>query len=228
MDAELEIRGHAVRLLAERAVFLSGSRTLIVADTHWGKDATFRAAAVPIPPEVQAEGLARLERALARTKAVRLLVLGDLLHTRHAYRRTTSDAVLAWRQKHAGLTVTVVAGNHDRAAGPPPTAWNLDMRIEAIVEGDLVFRHDPAVDRRGYVFCGHLHPKVLLSGHGKQTLERPCFWFREAYGVLPAFSTFTGGARVRPAESDRVFVIADNEVIQITSDSLPASPPAGK
>jgi DNA ligase-associated metallophosphoesterase len=213
MDAHFEIQGHAVRLLAERGLFLAASRTLIVADTHWGKDATFRAAAVPIPPEVQQEGLSRLERAVARTEATRLLVLGDLLHTHHAYDRTTADAVLAWRAKHAALPITVVAGNHDRAAGPPPTAWNLDVRTEAIVEGNLVFRHDPVADPRGYVLCGHLHPKVLLTGRGSQTLERPCFWFREAYGVLPAFSTFTGGMRVRPTQGDRVFVIADDEVI---------------
>jgi DNA ligase-associated metallophosphoesterase len=213
MDAELAIREHAVHLLAERAAYLPSSRTLVVADTHWGKDATFRAAAVPIPPAVQEEGLARLERALARTSAARLLVLGDLLHTYHAYGRETSDAVLAWRRRHAELPITVVAGNHDRSAGPPPTTWNLDVRTEAIVEGNLVFRHDPAIDPRGYVFCGHLHPKVLLVGRGKQTLERPCFWFRESYGVLPAFSTFTGGARVRPTPGDRVFVIADDEVI---------------
>jgi DNA ligase-associated metallophosphoesterase len=222
MDAELVLRGHAVRLLVERAVFLPASRTLIVADTHWGKDATFRAAAVPIPPAMQEEGLARLERAVARSAADRMLVLGDLLHAHHAYDRPTADAVLAWRRRHDELPITVVAGNHDRAAGPPPAGWNLDFRTEAIVERDLVFRHDPAVDERGYVFCGHLHPKVLLTGRGKQTLERPCFWFRDAYGVLPAFSAFTGGARVRPTRADQVFVIADDEVIRMPTGSVHA------
>jgi hypothetical protein len=43
----------------------------------------------------------------------------------------------------------------------------------------------------------------------------PCFWFGAEVGLLPAFGGFTGSADVAPRGGDRVFVIADGEVIEV-------------
>src|SRR5262249_50769057 len=47
-DAIVEIAGERVTLLAERAAYWQRTRTLLVADTHFGKAATFRAAGIPV------------------------------------------------------------------------------------------------------------------------------------------------------------------------------------
>ncbi|MDQ8162739.1 MAG: DEAD/DEAH box helicase, partial [Gemmatimonadota bacterium] len=75
----LTVAGEPVVLLADRALWLPGRRTVVVADLHWGKAAAFRAAFVPIPSGTTAGDLARLTRVLHDTAATTLVVLGDLL-----------------------------------------------------------------------------------------------------------------------------------------------------
>jgi uncharacterized protein len=48
-DVMLTIAGEDVLLLPERALFWPRACALVVADVHWGKAASFRAAGIPIP-----------------------------------------------------------------------------------------------------------------------------------------------------------------------------------
>jgi hypothetical protein len=66
---ETEVAGERVVLLAERALFRPATGELLVADAHWGKAATFRAAGIAVPGGTTADGLARLDSALERTGA---------------------------------------------------------------------------------------------------------------------------------------------------------------
>jgi hypothetical protein len=59
------------------------------------------------------------------------------------------------------------------------------------------------------------YPAVRLSACGEKPLRLPCFWFGARYGVLPAFGAFTGNAEVLPRRGDQVFVIAEEEVLQV-------------
>ena len=215
MDAETTIAGEPLRLLPERAAYLPRTRTLLVADTHWGKDAAFRAAAIPIATDLQRADLERLTDALMRTGTERLVILGDLLHASHARREATGDLIRRWRARHASLAVVAVSGNHDRHAGRPLADWDVRADADELLEPPFVLRHHPDPDPAGYVLAGHLHPKAVLSGPGRQSLALPCFWFGAAVGVLPAFNSFTGGAEVRPAPGDRVFVIAGGDVLPV-------------
>ena len=68
-DLPIELAGESVSLLPERAIYWPREGALIVADLHWGKAASFRAAGVPIPSGTTSADLARLNRALDRTGA---------------------------------------------------------------------------------------------------------------------------------------------------------------
>ena len=57
---KLVCMGEEVTLLAERAVLWASARTLIIADPHFGKDSTFRAAGVPVPGGATEADLGRL------------------------------------------------------------------------------------------------------------------------------------------------------------------------
>lgn len=70
----------AVELLPEHAVWWPAARTLLVADLHLGKAASFRAQGLPVPAGTTRENLHRLEALLARHPAERLVFLGDFLH----------------------------------------------------------------------------------------------------------------------------------------------------
>lgn len=211
----LRLAGADVELLAERALYWSASRALIIADVHWGKAAAFRAATVPIPRGTTAADLARLDAALARTTATRLVILGDLVHAREGLTPETVRALAAWRATHPTLEILLVRGNHDLTSGDPPADLGIVCVDAPHPFGPFELHHHPAEGRGGYALAGHIHPVAVLAGTGRQRLRLPCFHFGAMGGVLPAFGSFTGGAVVEPAPGDRVAVIADAAVLEV-------------
>ncbi len=188
----LTLAGEEVRLLPERALFWPRTCTLVVADVHWGKAATFRAAGIPIPGGTTGEDLARLDAALSRTGARRLVVLGDLFHARAGRIATRTLAALrGWRERCDRLEILLVRGNHDRHAGDPPD----DLRINCV--------NAPAFSRRSCCGtspvtrprdtpCGPPASRPRADGPALQRERLPCFLVRPGLTVLPAFGSFTG------------------------------------
>jgi DNA ligase-associated metallophosphoesterase len=213
----VEVGGESLALLAAGAIYREARRCLIVADAHFGKAATFRARGVPVPQGTTRETLARLESVLARTQAVSLIVLGDLFHASEAHAPATLAALRAWREAHASLDVVLVEGNHDRNAGPPPPYLGIEVRSEPWCVDGLAFCHHPQFVPGAHALAGHLHPAVRISGRADDSIRLPCFWLREGLTVLPAFGSFTGGARFDREAGDRVIAIADNRLYEIPS-----------
>jgi DNA ligase-associated metallophosphoesterase len=214
-DAEVRLGGEDVTLLAERALFWPRAGTLVVADLHWGKAATFRAAGLAVPGGTTREGLARLDQALQRTAATRLVILGDLFHARAGKADQTLAALREWRARHAGLDITLIRGNHDRHAGDPPAELGIACCDPPCVEPPFVLTHHPLASPAGYVLAGHLHPSVTLRGAGRQRVRLACFHFGERVGILPAFGDFTGSADIDAVPGDRVFVVAGEQVMRV-------------
>jgi DNA ligase-associated metallophosphoesterase len=215
-DAEVRLGGEDVTLLAERALFWPRAGTLVVADLHWGKAATFRAAGIPVPVGATSDDLARLDAALFRTCARRLVVLGDLFHAKAGRIAAQTLAELRrWRSLRDELEIMLVRGNHDRHAGDPPD----DLRINCVnapaFVPPFVLRHEPAPSPEGYTLAGHLHPAIVLAGPALQRERLPCFWLTPRGAVLPAFGSFTGFASVVPGPEDRIFVVAEQDVIAV-------------
>jgi DNA ligase-associated metallophosphoesterase len=215
-DAEVRLGGEDVALLAERALFWPRAGTLVVADLHWGKAATFRAAGIPVPVGATSDDLARLDAALLRTCARRLVVLGDLFHAKAGRIASQTLAELRrWRALRDELEIMLVRGNHDRHAGDPPD----DLRINCVnapaFVPPFVLRHEPTASPEGYTLAGHLHPGIVLAGPALQRERLPCFWLTPRGAVLPAFGSFTGSASVVPEPEDRIFVVAGQEVIGV-------------
>jgi DNA ligase-associated metallophosphoesterase len=217
--ADLEVRGEQLWLLASRAVYWPRKQTLLVADVHWGHDAALRRAGIPIPLGTTTDDLTRLSTSIDQTGAQRLVVLGDMLHARGSRQAVLMDQIDRWRSTRSSIRMTLVRGNHDRHAGDPPSSWNMEVVDEPLVEAPFVFCHEPQLSSAGYVLAGHIHPVARLRGRGAQQLRVPCFHFTESLGVLPAFSSMARGAQVYPAAADRVFLVADGEVIASHEDS---------
>ncbi|MFV8835401.1 ligase-associated DNA damage response endonuclease PdeM [Aquisalimonas sp.] len=205
--------GERLWLLPGRALVWPRRRTLVIADPHFGKGGVFRRRGVPVPAGGTDADLQRLSLLLERTGAERLLVLGDFFHGRPEAGEPWLDRFTAWRQAHGALTVTVVAGNHDRHAGAPDPAWALDWHHHPLAEPPFLLAHEPvAAPVSGYVLAGHLHPVWTLGGGGDR-LRVPVFWFGASGGVLPAFGGFTGGMAVRPAPCDRLYAAGEEAVV---------------
>jgi DNA ligase-associated metallophosphoesterase len=216
-DATCTVRGEELRLLPERAAYWVRTRTLLIADPHFGKAAAFRAAGVPVPAGTTEGTLARIDATLARTGATRLVFLGDFLHARGGRSPITFATLGSWRERHAGLEVLLVRGNHDRRAGDPPNELQITCVDAPMIEQPFAFVHDPAAVPGSYALGGHLHPAATMIGRGRQRARLPCFWFSAQWAVLPAFGEFTGLATVSPGAGDQLFVIAGDEVHDVTT-----------
>jgi uncharacterized protein len=214
-EAVVEVAGESLHLLPERAAFWPGRDTLFIADTHWGKAASFRAAGLPVPHGTTGDGLERMDSALSLTGARRLLVLGDFLHAREGRVPGTLSALARWREGWPRLEIVLVRGNHDRHAGDPPAELAVRCVDAPLREGPFTFLHQPVRVPGSYAIGGHIHPAVRLVGRGHQRARLPCFWFAAEVGVLPAFGDFTGNGIVNPAAEDRVYVVAGASVLRI-------------
>lgn len=215
----IEIANESLQALPQKALYWPREKTLFVADAHFGKAASFRAAGIPMPPGTTTNTLAKIDECLRITNADRVVFLGDFLHDRDSRAKETFDRFAMWRGSNAQLALQLVRGNHDAKAGDPPSDWNIDCVEEGEMLGPFCLAHHPQPDLRGYVLAGHVHPAVRLQGRANDSMRLPCFWFGAYVAVLPAFGTFTGTYTVLPKQGDRVFVIADGAVIDVSSAS---------
>jgi len=214
-----DVAGERLVLLPECAAYWERTRTLLVADTHFGKAATFRAAGIPVPRGTTTAALDRLGAALAHTAATRIVFLGDFLHAREGREPETTRVVGEWRSRNAAIEMLLVRGNHDVCAGDPGPAIDVTCVDGPVVDPPFVFTHKPAVSVDGYVICGHVHPGARLTGPGRERAWLPCFWFRRQTAVLPAFGEFTGLGDIAIEPGDRVWVVADGAVVGLGTDN---------
>ena len=210
--------GEEWEILPERALFWPARRTLFIADPHFGKTATFRAAGIPIPSGTTKQTLERLTAALRTSSAERLVILGDFFHAKKGRSEETLQALADWRAAHDELDILLIPGNHDKHAGRPPEDWKMEVGTEPFAEPEteIDFAHDPACARDGrFTLCGHVHPAVELKDRDGSRLRLPCFHFGERVAILPAFSLFTGQFVVTPREGDALFVAHEGVVASV-------------
>jgi DNA ligase-associated metallophosphoesterase len=211
--------GEELHLLPDRAVYWPAASTLLVADPHFGKAATFRAAGIFVPEGTTAATIARLDLLLHATRARRIIFLGDFLHAREGRHPATLDSIDAWRAERAAVDMLLVRGNHDRRAGDPPQSLQIECVDGPHVDGPFALAHHPSRVHDRYVLAGHLHPGARLYGAGRERARLPCFWFGAECAVLPAFGEFTGLADVQADARDRIWVTTGEEVIALSAMS---------
>jgi DNA ligase-associated metallophosphoesterase len=212
------IRGATLQLLPEKLAFWSVRRTLLVADTHFGKAATFRKFGIPVPEEPTQAMLDRLTLVIERFSASRLIILGDFIHSNVKHASSFEASLLQWRQRHCELEIVLLLGNHDRGRADLFANLNFQVIPHVLYEEPFAFTHDAATleDSPFYRLAGHIHPQIQLS-EGKKKLRLPCFWFGSDQGILPAYGDFTGCSTVKIPEGDQVFVVAEHVLIEIAN-----------
>ncbi|NNC88867.1 MAG: ligase-associated DNA damage response endonuclease PdeM [Akkermansiaceae bacterium] len=215
----LTLCGSPCILLAEHA--LLAGEALILADTHFGKSAAFRARGIPIPEGDTVADTARIHALVERHAPRELVIAGDFLHAADG---KTEEVLSVLGAFFAALPcpVRLVLGNHDRRAGNLPSDWSADIHDRYDL-GDLTVVHDPRhAPPERFTICGHLHPAVRIRDGRNTGFRSPCFWLREAEQqlILPAFGTFTGGQVIRPADADRLFAPLRDGVVELPAAVL--------
>jgi len=231
------LRGQQLWLSPDRCVYWEEEQSLILSDLHFGKTGHFRKAGIAVPQSVYREDLLRLLCQIQYFRPRRLLVVGDLFHSRE---NKELALFLKWRDDFPDLGIHLIQGNHDILHGSWYAKAAIELSRETLSVGPFSFVHDiedvepgedvglgedlgprgnlaaredlgPGKDARpadgSYYFSGHLHPGIRLRGMGKQSLQFPCFYFGSDYAVLPAFGRWTGTVSIDPAPKDNVFAI---------------------
>jgi uncharacterized protein len=233
-STSLDWGGQRLVLLPGKAVWLPERRCLLVADVHLGKAASFRRLGVPVPSGTTADTLARLGALLQALGARQLVFLGDLFHAAAAQSPAVQAPLAAWRVQHAGVTMSLVRGNHDAHAGDPPSGLDISVvdepwvlapmasagpvapsSVSQVPPPGLALCHHPQSVPGYQVLAGHDHPCVHIGGRGRDHVRLPCFHFADDVGVLPAFGSFTGMHPVRRVAGDRVYALTGEAVVAL-------------
>jgi DNA ligase-associated metallophosphoesterase len=213
----IEFGNEQFTLLPDRAVYWHERQTLLIADAHLGKAATFRAFGVPVPSGSTAKDLSRLTRLLEITHARRLVILGDLVHAKAGRQPEVESAVASWRSSHEDVEMILVRGNHDRASGRIPGNWRMTEVEEPFEDNGFVLTHDPPCDSELPTFAGHVHPSFHVIDFDGSTITMPCFVIDARCTILPAFGTFTGGHKIQPQPGREIYLVAPDRVVRLST-----------
>lgn len=186
---------------------------LIISDLHMGKAGHFRKAGIPVPGRVHIEEIFLLDALISELNPAKIVFLGDLFHSNWNLEWPLfSDWLLNYSDKSTHLVI----GNHDILSQLDYKRSGLMVNDE-LMSGPFLFSHERIVNNSFYNISGHIHPAIKLKGRARQGISLPCFYFNKTHGYMPAFGKFTGAARMNITRGDKIFGIAEGQVIEIPS-----------
>ncbi len=202
-------------LTTERAVFWEKESALILSDLHFGKTGHFRKNGIGVPHAVYKEDIQRMIDLMSFFKPKKMIAVGDLFHSKDNLELELFSKI---RADFSKIDFILVKGNHDVLENQ----WYIKNEIEIAHQHyslkDFNFIHDPTdipANNNSFYFSGHLHPAITISGIGKQSLSFPCYYFTDHSAILPAFSKFSGTAKVKKKKTNRIIAIVENSLIEI-------------
>ncbi len=204
-----------VTILPEGVVLVD--TTLIAADVHLGKSATFRAKGLPVPEGDTERDFRRLAEMVVKHRVRHLVIAGDLFHS-PAGMTGELETALAEFLAEVAIPVTLVMGNHDAKLSRLPLGL---VCVEYLDLDQIRIIHDPAsADTERLHISGHWHPVVRIPDGRRTSLRLPCFLYRGNTLVLPAFGSFTGGAILSAEPEDRVFVALRENMVELPPELI--------
>lgn len=227
---------------ASGALWLSESRTALLADVHLGYGWALRRRGQLGPVQ---EGAVRkkLMEAVSDLDPARIIFVGDVVHAPKPgpQERAAIEGTLSELAAHCELVL--IPGNHDRAfhrdyPGVPVRLMKEWRECGLLaVHGDVV---PPMAGAGDHLIVGHVHPALTLTDHAGATMKLPVFAFSDRVTVLPAFSPLSAGGDIRvhmpaaisrlmeevPAAGTRVVATSGKRVVNLGPLSrLPRFPP---
>jgi uncharacterized protein len=211
---DIHIATRSFTLFAERGLFWADKSILFIADTHFGKEATFRRTGIPVPVGVTDATLTKVKRMLRRTQACRLCILGDMFHARSSIAPDVRESLERFFAEFSSVEITLVRGNHDVRVGAFPESWPIKVVDPGLVIDRVALGHHPGQVPAGadVYLCGHLHPAIQVSSGSERLGKLPCFWHSRGQLVLPAIGEFTGTHLINLSEDESAWITAENAI----------------
>jgi uncharacterized protein len=213
----VSVEGIDFRLLAKRGIFWPEKQTLFIADTHFGKEVTFRRHGIAAPRGSTQGTLATIAEMIAECQASRVVLLGDMFHARSAISTDIGESLDAFFAAHLPLRTTLVLGNHDRGMSKLIERWPIEIVDSGTSIDCISISHlpQPPSPSTRLLMCGHLHPAYRFSSRTDSVGKLPCFWLSHRQLVLPAIGEFTGTQVVQPRGTDQTWVIVEDQIIRV-------------
>ncbi len=202
-------------LSPSRVIFWEEEKILILSDLHFGKSGHFRKAGIAIPQNILQEDIIRFLDQVQYFKPLKIIIVGDLFHSNNNKEHLL---FLKLRQQILQIEVHLIMGNHDILQQKFYEEARICVHQKVLKINNFIFAHDISdltLEADKYYFSGHIHPSIIIKGLGKQQIVLPCFYFKKAYAVLPAFGKFTGNYIIKPNKSETVFSITHNKIIKM-------------
>jgi DNA ligase-associated metallophosphoesterase len=200
-------------LLPEKALYKEDEQLLIIADVHLGKAGHFRKEGFSLPQKAQMADYDNLRAIFYNLKPLKVYFLGDLFHS-----KLNSD----WKYfseligQFSHIAFTLIKGNHDIIDEQLFRELGITIVEEELEEKGIVYSHMPVEVLPEQVnIVGHIHPGIMLSGKGKQSVRLPCYHLCGNTLLLPAFGNLTGLYMIDCKKDDRVFGVLPKEVIEL-------------
>lgn len=192
------------------AAYWVEKQIVLIADVHLGKVTHFRKHGSAVPQESIYQNFKQLTEVIHYFQPKTVCFLGDLFHS-HLNKEWLlfSDWI-----RHINCKVVLISGNHDII----PNALYNELSIAVVPEWEIdgfLLTHFPEVRVGCFNFSGHIHPGVKLQGFGKQFIRVSCFYRTKHQMVFPAFGNFTGKFIIRPKKEDHIYVVTDDEVLEM-------------
>ena len=212
---KINIAGHTMRLLPQKAIWEPENKYLIISDCHLGKVEHFRASGIGLPINAIDDTINKLKSLLQTFEPNHVIFLGDLFHS---IKNESFEKLKILIANHKIIDFSLIVGNHDIMNKDDYSTRGLSVYDEMFY-GNLWLTHEPQAEvRHGlYNLAGHIHPGIRLKGTAKQSISLPCFYFGQNTGILPAFGYFTGKHLIKADKKSRIFAISENNIYNVSS-----------
>ena len=200
-----------IEMLPSRALFLPGTKELLICDIHLGKAEYFQQNGIPLTNNSDKNNFARIEKIVKKYSPEKLIILGDLFHSKYSIDKTLQKKVEDLPEL-LKTNIELVRGNHDEGC----KIKNLKI-FDIKKTKNITFSHEPLnlKDNKTLNICGHYHPKLYLKSNGDKLSFR-CFAMdtKENNLYLPAFGDLTGGYPCKKSFK-KWAIVSEEEILEI-------------
>ena len=196
---------------ARRAVWIEGTRSLVVADLHLGYVWAHRHEGQLLPISVREDSTERLLALMHSYQPREVVFLGDVVHRAVSAPALCAEITRLFAEVSARSRPRIVLGNHDAHLPGLLAECGIVVKMgRQLQAGPHLLLHgdepdDPegisetfaAIGGGGRVIIGHEHPAISLSDGVASRVKCPCFLSSSEVLVLPAFSRWAAGTDPR-------------------------------
>tara|TARA_B100000212_G_scaffold288137_1_gene229126 strand:- start:45 stop:704 length:660 start_codon:yes stop_codon:yes gene_type:complete len=204
-------KGIKLELYASQVLFIPLTRELLISDIHIGKAEYFQLKGIPLTNNEDENNINRIYKLINQFKPKKLIILGDLFHSRYSLNKKLIDKVETLFKSFKNK-IELIEGNHDKGCYLSHISYLKEKKSL-----NFIFTHEPIIKKNNHTLniCGHYHPKLILKNN-QDKISFKCFAFDSLNNnlYLPSFGDLTGGFLCKK-HFKKWAIISENNIIEI-------------